>query len=594
MLERMRGRYAWGVCTLAGAAAVVLIVILASGGAAASARTGSVRPLVADSATLAPVSPKIPAVQSCASIATLTSLAALPHYPTAIASATLVPASSGTATTPPNPEYCDVKGMIAPQTHFDLQLPVSTWQGRYLQNGCGGYCGSVGAQTFPTCDATLQGDFAMATDDEGHVTAAGLGGAGLFAFNDQKLRNEYGYESEHALYVVAKDIVTYYYGVGPNYSYFDGCSDGGREAMEMAERYPDDFNGIIAGAPEIIAGPLNAELQTWQYKVNTDSGGNAILTGAQLPILHQFVMNSCQGDDGVAGDGIITDPRSCHPDLTKIECTGTNTTNCLTPAQVGVAEKIYQGPVDPQGRRLYPGGLPYGSELSWTFFVVPIGPGPATNALVYSGLSQPYLRYQLLAPGQLGPDPSQWQFNDQGFHEMFPAANTFDAMSTDLSAFRRHGGKLLMWQGWADQAIPPFGTVDYYDTLTQRNHGLSSTQRFARLFLFPTVAHCGGGYASSSFDVVLPIVQWVEQGIAPGEIDATDTIGGASSSTKVSRPVYPYPDIPKYNSTGATNLASSFHAVVSPDAGQYNDWIGNYLFYQPIAGHQEEGYTRRG
>jgi hypothetical protein len=590
MLERMRGRYAWGAYALAGTAALFLFVILFSGGGPAAAKTRSARPLVVDSAKLAPMSPKIPAVQSCASIATLTSLAALPHYPTAIASATVVPASPGNATTPANPEYCNVQGMIAPQTHFDLQLPVSTWQGRYLQNGCGGYCGSVTGQTFPTCDATLQGDFAMATDDEGHVTAAGLGGAGLFAFNDQKLRTEYGYESEQALYVVAKDLITYYYGVPPNYNYFDGCSDGGREAMEMAERYPDDFNGIIAGAPEIIAGPLNAELQTWQYKVNTDTNGNAILTSAQLPILHQFVINACQGDDGVPGDGIITDPRSCHPDLSKLVCTGANTTNCLTAAQVEVAEKIYQGPEDPQGRRLYPGGLPYGSELAWSFFVVPLGPGPSTNALVYSGLSQPYLRYQLLAPGQLGPDPSQWQFNDQGFNEMFPAANTFDATSTDLSAFRRHGGKLLIWQGWGDQAIPPFGTVDYYDTLTQRNGGLTSTKQFARLFLFPTVAHCGGGYANSSFDVVLPMVQWVEQDLAPTEIDSADTINGAS----LSRPVYPYPDIPRYNGTGNTTLASSFHPVVSPDADQYNDWIGNYLFYQPVGGGADRDFTRGG
>jgi pimeloyl-ACP methyl ester carboxylesterase len=576
------------ICVVLGAAAVAVLLVIGSGAGKASAQTA--QPLDVVSSRLAANSPLIPSEESCASIGTLTTLAADPQYPTAITSTTVVPASPGNTTTPANPEYCDVKGMIAPQTHFDLQLPVNTWQGRYLQNGCGGYCGAVSSQTFPSCDATLGGDFAMATDDEGHVSANGiggalaLGGAGLFAFNDQKLRDEYGYQSEQALYVIAKKIITYFYGVPPNYNYYDGCSDGGREAMEMAERYPDDFNGIIAGAPEIIAGPLNAEFQTWQYRVNTDANGNAILTAAQLPTLHQFVMNACQGDDGVPGDGIITDPRSCHPDLSKLVCIGTNTSNCLTAAQVEVAEKIYQGPEDPRGRHLYPGGLPYGSELSWAFFVVPLAPGPSTNALVYLGLSQPYLRYQLLEPGRLGPDPSQWQFNDQGFRAMFPAADTFDAMSTDLSAFRRHGGKLLMWQGWADQAIPPFGTVDYYDTLTQRNGGLTSTEQFARLFLFPTVAHCGGGYANSSFDVVLPMVQWVEQGVAPGEIDASDTING----TPVSRPVYPYPEIPQYNGSGPTSDASSFHPAVSPGAGQYSNWIGNYLFYQPIGSGSDE------
>ena len=235
-------------------------------------------------------------------------------------------------------------------------MPESTWQGRYLQNGCGGYCGSVNAQTFPSCDAQLGGDFAMATDDEGHTTAGGLGGAGLFAFNDQKLRNEYGYESEQALYVVAREIIKDYYGVHPNESYYDGCSDGGREAMEMAERYPDDYNGIIAGAPEIIAGPLNAEIQTWEYRVNTDANGNAILTAASCRSLHAAVIGQCQGDDGVAGDGIITDPRSCHPDLTKrrVRARTDRAAGCLTAAQIQVAEKIYQGPADPHGRPSVP------------------------------------------------------------------------------------------------------------------------------------------------------------------------------------------------------------------------------------------------
>ena len=442
--------------------AAAAIAVTTSGGGVASAKT---RPaLVTVSAKLAAASPTIPATMTCSALATLPSLVTIPGNPTSIDTATDV-AASGT-----NPEYCDVKGMIAPQTHFEMKLPVKTWQGRYLQNGCGGYCGAVSAQSFPQpCDAELGGDFAMATDDEGHTSDSGIGGAGLFAFNSQNLRKEYGYESEHALEVVAKTIIKDFYGVGPNYSYFDGCSDGGREAMEVAERYPTDFNGIIAGAPEIIAGPLNAELQTWDYKVNVGPNGNAILTSAQMTLLHNAVITACQGDDGVPGDGIITDPRDCNFSPQSLVCQNGATTGCLTPEQAKVAEEIYQGPVDPQGRHLYPGGLTLGSESSWAGFQIPVQPStapvPATNALVYGGLSLPYLRFMLNAPGKLGPDPSQWQFTDQGFRSMFPAANVQDAMSTDLSAFRRHGGKLIIWQGWADQAIPTYGTVDYYEDL---------------------------------------------------------------------------------------------------------------------------------
>jgi feruloyl esterase len=596
MLGRIRARHAWALCVLALAATGALVVILDSAGGAAGAQG---QQLVADSAKLATTNPA-PIIQppnpSCSVITQLTDLAANPQYPTAIASSTDVPAATG------NPEYCDVKGMIAPQTHFDLQLPVHTWQGRYLQNGCGGYCGSVGTQTFPSCDATLGGDFAMATDDEGHVTAAGLGGSGLFAFNDQKLRNEYGYESEQALYEVAREIINDYYGVSPNTSYFNGCSDGGREAMEMAQRYPDDFNGIIAGAPEIIAGPLNAENQTWDVRVNTDANGNAILSDDKLPALHSAVIAACGNDDGVpGGDGIITDPQNCHFDPASIECkSGQSPTapTCLTAAQVQVVREFYQGPADPRGRLLYPGGVLYGSELGWSVFEIPRpnqqnpgAPVSTTGSLDYFGLSQPYLRYQLNRPGQLGPDPFQWQFTDQDFNSMFPAANTFDAMDTNLSAFRHHGGKLIMWQGWADNGIPPSGTVDYYDILTQQMGGLASTQQFARLFMFPSIYHCGNGYSSASVpDMILPIVQWVEDRTSPSQLPISYTVGNNSFS----RPVYPYPDIPRYNGIGDPNSAGSFQAVASPGA-HYTDWIGNYLFFQPIGGGgRDEGFARRG
>ncbi len=577
MLERIRARRARGVSALTVlAATVATVAIVALGSAGGGVAGAKNEPLVAASAKLAPISPIIkPKLSSCDAISQLTDLAANPRYPTAIASSTDVPAGGG------NPEYCDVKGMIAPQTHFDLQLPVNTWQGRYLQNGCGGYCGTVSNQTLPSCDAQLGGDFAMATDDEGHVTAGGLGGGGLFAFNDQKLRTEYGYESEQALYVVSREIIKDYYGQSPDRSYYNGCSDGGREAMEMAERYPDDFDGIIAGAPEIIAGPLNAENQTWDVRVNTDANGNAILTDNKLDALHTAAINACGHDDGTS-DGIITDPQDCHFDPASIQCpAGVDNDSCLTAAQVAVVRAFYRGPSDPRGRLLYPGGLPYGSELGWSVFELPQSPNggsvPTTQSLDYFGLSQPYLRYQLNRPGRLGPDPFQWQFTDQAFNSMFPTADIWDAMDTNLTAFYRHGGKLIMWQGGADNGIPPSGTVDYYDTLSQRMG--AATAKFSRLYLFPSVYHCGGGYANATTpDLIYPMVQWVEQGTAPGQL----TIGYApKNTTPFTRPVYPYPEIPKYNGSGPTSEAASFHAVPSPGA-HYTDWYGNYLFYREV------------
>jgi feruloyl esterase len=287
------------------------------------------------------------------------------------------------------------------------------------------------------------------------------------------------------------------------------------------------------------------------------------------------------------GDGIITDPQNCHFDPASIQCAaGADNELCLTPAQVKVVREYYQGVADPSGRLLYPGGLPYGSELGWTVFELPFGgSGPTTNSLDYFGLSLPYLRYQLLQPGQLGPDPLQWQFSDAGFQSMFPVANTWAAMDTNLSAFRAHGGKLIMWQGWADNGIPPSGTVDYYDTVSQRMGGPAATRQFARLFMVPSVYHCGGSYASATVpDMILPMVQWVESGTAPSQLIV-------QYGTTVTRPAYPYPFIPRYNGTGDPNVAASFHRVPSPGA-HYTDWFGNYLFEQPIGGAQ--GNVRRG
>jgi len=559
---------------IAGALSAALGVGGAPGGQLAgslgtqAARAAAAPALVAASHELAPVSPRIPAKIDCSAVPALPGLVTIPGYPTAISSATIVPAA-GT-----NPAYCDVKGIIAPQTQFELELPVSTWQGRYLQNGCGGYCGVVQPQAFPSCDAILGGDFAMATDNEGHVGTSAFDGT--WAFNDELLRLEYGYLSEHALAVVAKTIIKGYYGAAPAYSYYDGCSDGGREAMEVAQRYPGDFNGIVAGAPEIIAAPLNAELQTWNYRVNTDASGSAILTAAKLPALHGAVIAACGGDDGTP-DGIITDPRNCHFDPVSIQCAaGADTPSCLTPAQVQVVREIYRGPADPRGRRLYPGGLPYGSELAWAGFVVPFS--PSQRGAVYL-LSQAYLRYQMLPVGELGPDPAQWAFTDDRFHQLFPVGNVYDAMDTDLRAFRARGGKLIMWQGWADQAIPPFGTIDYYDIMTQRMGGLNAAQRFARLFMIPTVNHCGGGNVLTSFDFVLPIVNWVESNTAPAQVTASQT--GSDGSVTLSRPVYPYPLVATYNGSGPPDQASSFHAVVSANAGSFTAWIGDYLFREP-------------
>lgn len=550
------------VCILALTSALLVSILGGSVGSSLAAQISSVIH-VRTTSTLPIIAP----VLSCAQLAQH-DFGSVPDAPTRILSATVVTATSIT------PEYCDVKGYISPQTQFELKLPNTTYQGRYLQVGCGGFCGVIPPTIFPSCDAQLGGDFALATENTGHIGADDTDGA--WALDDLQLRLEFGSLSEHALAQAAKAIITTFYGQSPRYSYFNGCSSGGQEALQEAQRYPGDFDGIIAGAPANIIAPLVAEVQVWYARANLDAQGKQILTADKLPALHAAVMQACAGVDG-----LIDDPRTCHFDPASIQCpSGTDTSTCLTPAQVETVRKLYEGPVDAQGRHLYTGGEPYGSELAWAGWVV-TPPGVVSNA---QALAENYLKYMAFQVGQVGPSIQDWQFTIAGFNALRPMGEMYNATNADLSAFRAHGGKLILWQGWADQAIPPFGTLAYYDAVQDRMGGLQQVQQFARLFMVPSMYHCGSGYGPnlSDTDMVAPMVAWVEQGVAPEKIVASQKEGGKGGGPiQVVRtfPVFPYPEQTKYTGQGSINDANNYVGVMPqplPD-DDYN-WVGNDLF----------------
>jgi feruloyl esterase len=492
---------------------------------------------------------------------------AIPGAPTRVASASVVAA---TATLP---EFCDVKGYVSPQIQFELKLPTKTWQGRYLQNGCGAFCGAVGQTGFPSCDLQPGGNFAVSATDDGHE-ANGLDA--VWAAADEQLRIDMGSRAVHVVSVASKAIIRAFYGIGPQHSYFMGCSDGGREGLMEAQRFPTDFDGIVAGAPANIWAPLNAEFQVWVARINVDSQGNQILTPAKLPALHSAALASCDGADGLV-DGQIDDPRACNFDPASIQCSaGTDQPTCLTPAQVDVARKAYSGPVDAQGRHLYPGGEPVGSELAWAPWfvqiVLPTGPfsvGPA--------IGDNYLKYSAFPIGQPTFSVQTWQFTVDLFNRLRTEGRVFNSMNADLSAFRNRGGKLILWHGWSDQAIPPFGTPAYYEAVQDQMGGLPAVQQFARLFMFPSVYHCGGGFGPNQFDLINPITHWVEQGQAPGKIVATQT----DNLGKVirTRPVFAYPEQAKYIGSGSIDDAANFVGVTPAHLPNDDfDWVGNDLF----------------
>lgn len=513
-------------------------------------------------------------VLACAQVARL-DLGALPGAATEITSATPLAAANNSQ----GPwDACDVKGTIAPQIQFELRLPTTTWQGDYLQDGCGAYCGivNIATQAAAGCLPLTNGAFAIASDNEGH-----FGGAGFSASfgADPTLRASFGYQSEHQLAIAAKAIIARFYGTPARRAYYDGCSQGGHEGLTEAQRFPRDFNGIISGSPASILTELNVFYQGWMSQANTAPDGSPVLTPADLAPLHKAVVGACDAADGTV-DGLIADPLACHFDPGTLACHSGGTGFCLTPAKVDTVRKLYAGPRDTQGALLYPGWQLPGSETNWAAWIVPLAPGAAS---IDQGIAQETLRY-VVNPGVDGAATFRdVTFTPAEFQRLTRANDgMYDAIDPDLSAFRAAGGKLILWAGWADPAISPVGTVAYYQAVQQAMGGAAATNRFARLFMLPGVSHCGGGDGPSTFDALTAITNWVTHNRAPDSL-LTSTVD-ATGTTTATRPVFPYPAMAVDTTGGPINQAASYTARPGTRL-DHVDWLGSFRSgYETVSG----------
>lgn len=466
-------------------------------------------------------------------------------------------------------EVCDIKGVIAPQIQFQVQLPTKTYRQRYLQLGCGGLCGtlSLRVQGADGCMPVTNGWFATASSNQGHVEGGSQNGN--FG-TDRQLRVDFAYRSDHVLALAAKALIARFYGRDPAYSYFDGCSQGGHQGLTEAQRYPDDFDGILAGAPASITQELNTFNQPWLARVDRDAQGRVILPASKLPMLHDAVLDECDARDGLA-DRQIDDPRACRFDPAGLRCAGADAPTCLTPAQVTVVRRIYSGAVDSRGRHLYPGGQPYGSELAWSPWFIPADPNAPQDTSIAWSIGNGWVKYLAFWPNPpLDYDVNDVEFSEREFRRAERLADFYGAKDPDLRAFERRGGKLVMWHGWADQAIPPTGTIAYYDAIRRRMGGLAATQRFARLYMLPGMLHCSGGEGPSSFDLLTPLMEWVESGTGPERVVARQPQTGRT------RPVFPYPKVARYSGSGDVNDAASFVAADGPRFDDSFDWLGKF------------------
>ncbi len=491
---------------------------------------------------------------------------------------------------------CEVEGVLAPSIGFKVTLPLTNWTQRYLQVGCGGLCGNINPDIGAAdgCVPVSAGSFVVAATDMGHQ-----GPAPDFGRDAQK-RVDFAYRGVHLTALASKKLIEAFYGQAPARSYFTGCSDGGREALMEAQRYPDDFDGIIAGAPALLFQVQNSLHHGWLAMSNTGADGKPIVTASRLPILHQAVIAACDGLDGEV-DGLLADPRLCRFDVKTIQCAAgsDDVSACLTPREVEVVEKFYAGPRDPlSGERLTVGQPQYGSELAWAGVFVPRSADqPIFSTIIALGALQ-NLVFEHEPPA--GYALSDLKFEKATFDLLKARHPLFNASNPDLSAFQARGGKLILWHGWADEHISPRTTIAYHEALL-RQMGTAAAERFERLYLLPGVYHCGKGEGPSAVDLLTPMMDWVENGKAPDAIVArTPTDAGndfgqppsaakretASTATTVvrSRPVYPYPAVARYRAgdpASAANYVRGPALYTQPTA----PWAGQDFFkpYAPSA-----------
>jgi feruloyl esterase len=506
------------------------------------------------------------------------------HLPDAkILSAKLVPAGElasakafGTV-----PAHCDVQGLITPTSdsviHFELWLPsASDWNGKYMQIGSGGWGGIILDRQFVK---PIARGYAVAATDDGH--SANGDETGKFTLGHPQKLIDFGYRAVHLTSSDSRIVLDAFYGRQERHAYFVGCSDGGREALMEAERFPEDFDGIVAGAP---ANHWTHHFTGFIWNERAlFSNGESVLPAQKLPLIEKAALAACDKLDGVE-DGLIEDPRACHFDPSVLECKNGDGADCLTAAQIEAVQKIYAGPKDPvTGEQIYPGYAP-GTEAeigAWQMWLL--------------GRVQAQFGNSNFADATY--ENANWDWHTSDLHKDLQLTEQkvgpyVDSYNPDLRSFRDRGGKLLQYHGWGDAAIAPQDSIDFYGKVQEflstypdsRKHTSEDIHDFYRLFMVPGMGHCGGGAGTGSFgnelitspgvpqdpdhDIVLALDHWVVDGVAPDRIIATRPAGQPASIAipePMTRPLCAFPAVARYRGSGSVKDAASF-GCVAPQA----------------------------
>jgi feruloyl esterase len=464
--------------------------------------------------------------------------------------ARVVPASGDT------PQHCRVLGVIRPEVAFEINLP-ERWNRRFYMIGNGGFAGqTLDAPNNPDRTDALINGFVIARTNTGHD--ARKEPSGSFILSNPQKAIDYAYRAVHVTAEAAKKIANDYYAQPVTFSYWNSCSNGGRQGLLEAQRYPDDFDGVVANAPWVDQTGFTLGA-IWNQRAMTE----APLSPEKMTLVADRVMAKCDAVDGLK-DGLINDPRKCSFDPARDvpACNqGGDAPDCLTPAQAATVKKIYSGPVS-NGKALFPGFMlsseavntsPNGTVASgWVGAIVPAQPGakPADFSL-----AEGVMRYLILDPPQPEYDTLKFDFDrDAKIVERW--SKLADAKDADLSKFRKSGGKLIMTYGWADEILQPLMGINYYEAVVAKNG--KETTDFVRLFMLPGMTHCAGGVGPDRNDAVTAVIDWVEKGKAPDQLIASKVANGQVVRT---RPLCPYPQVARYKGQGSIDEAANFSCV---------------------------------
>ncbi|HEY7303035.1 MAG TPA: tannase/feruloyl esterase family alpha/beta hydrolase [Bryobacteraceae bacterium] len=466
------------------------------------------------------------------------------------------------------PAFCRVAGISKPTSdsaiHFEVWMPESGWNGKYLGVGNGGFAGSI---DFNAMGGNLKRGYATAATDTGHE-ADGVDAS--WAYKHPEKVVDFGYRGLHKTTKNAKTIIQEFYSRSAGHSYFDSCSDGGREALMEAQRFPEDFDGILAGAPaNYWTHMLAAGVDVAQALYGNPAG---YISSTKIPAIAAATQKACDAQDGVK-DGVIGDPPHCKFDPTTLLCKGPDSRSCLTAPQVSALKELLAGGHDSHGKQMFPGLMPGAEEGpgGWGLWVLGEAPGQS----LYNGFLENYFRYMVFDEPGWNLLTANVQTAEQTADEK--TAHALNAVNPDLRRFESRGGKLILYHGWNDAAISPLNTINYYNSVVS-TVGSEKTKSFVRLYMIPGMQHCIGGPGASWFGqfgtttakgpehgMFDALEQWVEKGTPPGELVATKYLeDNHAKGVQMTRPLCPYPQVAQYKGSGDANDSTNF-ACTAPD-----------------------------